>query len=51
MVPREAVTTAAMMQARGADVTATDVGPYGHDPSMLHAAPLALAWLDSLQGT
>lgn len=48
--PREALQTAAEMHARGADVTATDVGPYDHNASILHAAPLALAWLDQLGG-
>jgi hypothetical protein len=30
-------------------VTAIDVGPLAHDPSMLAAAPLILAWLDELE--
>jgi len=37
------------MSARGADVTAVDVGPVGHDASMLTAAPLILAWLRELE--
>jgi len=36
------------MRARGGDVTAIDVGPKGHDASMLAAAPLILAWLREL---
>ncbi len=36
------------MRARGADVTAVDVGPVGHDASMLAAAPRILAWLNEL---
>ena len=48
--PREAVQTAAEMRSRGADVTAYDVGPYEHNPSILHAAPLVLTWLDQLEG-
>lgn len=50
VIPREAIQTAEQLSARGGDVTATDVGPYGHDPSLLHAAPRALAWLESLEG-
>jgi pimeloyl-ACP methyl ester carboxylesterase len=48
VVPREATQTAAEMRARGADIAAIDVGPYGHDPSLQHAAPQALAWLGEL---
>ena len=47
-LPAEAITTARMMTAQGANVTATDVGPYGHNESILHAAPRALAWLRGL---
>ena len=47
--PLEAVTTARVMRGRGADVTAIDVGPVGHDASMLAAAPLILAWLRELE--
>lgn len=36
------------MRARNTDVTAIDIGPVGHDPSMLAAAPLILAWLREL---
>jgi hypothetical protein len=36
------------MSARQADVSAIDVGPIGHEPSMLAAAPLILAWLAEL---
>lgn len=49
VVPEEALRAAAAMQARGAQVTAIDVGPVGHDPSMLAAAPLILAWLRELE--
>jgi pimeloyl-ACP methyl ester carboxylesterase len=45
VVPDEALKAARAMQARGADVIAVDVGPVGHDASMLAAAPLILAWL------
>jgi hypothetical protein len=50
VLPAEALTTAAMMSAAGADATAHDVGPYGHNESILHAAPPALAWLQALGG-
>jgi hypothetical protein len=45
VVPDEALKAAQAMQGRGADVVAVDVGPVGHDASMLAAAPLILAWL------
>jgi pimeloyl-ACP methyl ester carboxylesterase len=48
VVPEEALAAARSMRARNADVTAIDVGPVSHDPSMLHAAPLILAWLREL---
>jgi pimeloyl-ACP methyl ester carboxylesterase len=51
VVPEEALAAARAMRARGADVTAVDVGPVGHDPSMLAAAPLILAWLRELEAT
>jgi acetyl esterase/lipase len=50
VVPREAITTAAEMTRRGGNVRAIDVGPVGHDPSLLAAAPDALAWLAELGG-
>jgi hypothetical protein len=50
VVPREAITTAAEMTRRGGDVRAIDVGDVGHDPSLLAAAPDALAWLAKLGG-
>ena len=50
VVPEEALAAARAMRARGADVTAIDVGPVGHDPSMLAAAPLIFAWLRQLEG-
>ena len=43
--PAEATTTAAMLTQRGARAVSVDVGPYDHNPSILHAAPLALDWL------
>ena len=48
VVPEEALAAARAMQARNVDVAAIDVGPVGHDPSMLAAAPLILAWLREL---
>lgn len=48
VVPQEAITTAALMQARGADVTATNVGDVGHDPSLLAAVPHVLAWMEQM---
>jgi pimeloyl-ACP methyl ester carboxylesterase len=49
VIPEEALAAARSMSARGANVTAIDVGPVGHDPSMLVAAPLVLAWLRELE--
>lgn len=51
VVPEEALSAARKMREKGADVTAVDVGPVGHDPSMLAAAPDILAWLQDLNGT
>ena len=48
VVPEEALAAARSMQARNVDVAAIDVGPVGHDPSMLAAAPLILKWLREL---
>ena len=48
VVPEEALAAARSMSARGADVKAVDVGPVAHEPSMLAAAPLILAWLREL---
>lgn len=48
VVPEEALAAARAMRGRNADVTAIDVGPVTHDPSMLAAAPLILAWLREL---
>ncbi|WP_293676597.1 lipase family protein [uncultured Phenylobacterium sp.] len=48
VVPEEARAAERAMRARGADVTAVDVGPVGHDASMLAAAPRILAWLNEL---
>jgi pimeloyl-ACP methyl ester carboxylesterase len=49
VVPEEALAAARSMSSRGADVQAIDVGPLGHEPSMLAAAPLILAWLRELE--
>ncbi|MEQ1755821.1 MAG: hypothetical protein ABL973_16995 [Micropepsaceae bacterium] len=49
VVPQEALAAAQVMRGHGADVTAVDVGPVGHDPSMLAAAPLILKWLRELE--
>ncbi len=49
VVPEEALAAARAMHARGADVMAIDVGPVGHDASMLAAAPRILAWLHELE--
>jgi predicted esterase len=48
VLPQEALDAAQTMSAKGARATAIDVGPVGHDASMLAAAPLVLAWLDEL---
>lgn len=49
VVPAEALGAAKAMRGRGADVIAVDVGPVGHDASMLAAAPGILAWLQKLE--
>jgi pimeloyl-ACP methyl ester carboxylesterase len=49
VVPDEALSASRTMQARGAHVAAIDVGPIGHDASMLAAAPRILAWLRELE--
>jgi pimeloyl-ACP methyl ester carboxylesterase len=49
VVPDESRAAALAMRARGADVTAEDVGPVGHDASMLAAAPRIFAWLKALE--
>ena len=48
--PRKRWLPLARCVRRNADVTAIDIGPVGHDPSMLAAAPLILAWLRELDG-
>jgi pimeloyl-ACP methyl ester carboxylesterase len=48
VTPEEALAAARSMRARNVDVAAIDVGPVGHDPSMLAAAPLILVWLREL---
>jgi pimeloyl-ACP methyl ester carboxylesterase len=48
VVPEEALAASRSMRARGADVRVVDLGPVGHEPSMLAAAPLILAWLREL---
>jgi pimeloyl-ACP methyl ester carboxylesterase len=49
VTPQESLNAARVMRLRGADVRAIDVGPVGHDPSMLSAAPLILTWLRELE--
>ena len=48
VVPEDAVQAARAMRSRGLEVTAIDVGPVGHDASMLAAAPRIFAWLEEL---
>jgi hypothetical protein len=48
VVPDEALAAERTMRERGADVRAIDVGPYAHEPSLLAAIPLILAWLGEL---
>jgi pimeloyl-ACP methyl ester carboxylesterase len=48
VVPEEALAASRSMHARQVDISAIDVGPVGHDASMLAAAPLILAWLREL---
>ncbi|WP_337185430.1 alpha/beta fold hydrolase, partial [Phenylobacterium sp.] len=47
--PEESRRLAQRLQQLGADAAAIDVGPVGHDPSMLKAAPLILEWLKELE--
>jgi pimeloyl-ACP methyl ester carboxylesterase len=47
--PEESLSAARQMNQRGIDVSATNVGPVGHDASMLQAAPLIVAWLGELE--
>jgi pimeloyl-ACP methyl ester carboxylesterase len=47
--PEDSLNTARVMNEHGADAKATNVGPVGHDRSMLEAAPLILTWLDELE--
>jgi pimeloyl-ACP methyl ester carboxylesterase len=47
--PEESLNAARMMTQRGANASARNVGPVGHDASMLQAAPLILAWLGELE--
>jgi len=46
VVPEEALSAARKMRALGGDVRAVDVGPVGHDPSMLAAAPEIFSQLE-----
>ena len=46
--PEESLNAARAMTLGGSDVSATSVGPVGHDASMLNAAPFILAWLRQL---
>jgi pimeloyl-ACP methyl ester carboxylesterase len=43
--PKESLNAAERMNRGSVEVSATNVGPVGHDASMLEAAPLILAWL------
>src|SRR5450631_1258988 len=47
--PDEALNASRTMRGRGAKVDAIDVGPVGHEASMLAAAPRILAWLRELE--
>jgi pimeloyl-ACP methyl ester carboxylesterase len=49
VTPEESLNAARVMSQRGADVKAINVGPVGHDSSMLSAAPLILTWLRELE--
>ncbi len=49
--PQDSITAAAAMRAKGADVLSVDVGPVEHNPSMLAAAPMILAWMQELEAT
>lgn len=49
VVPEESLAAARAIRARGGDTTAINVGPVGHDASMLAAAPRILAWLKELE--
>jgi len=51
VVPEEALAASRAMRGRGADVVAVDVGPVGHDASMLAAAPRIRAWLGELEAS
>ena len=46
--PSEALRAQRVLAAKGAKVQAISVGPVAHDPSVLAAAPLILAWLKQL---
>ncbi len=46
--PEQALQAARAMRGRGSHVTAVDVGPVDHEASIVAAAPLILAWLESL---
>ena len=48
--PERALQAARAMRGRGS-VIAVDVGPVDHEASIVAAAPLILAWLESLDGT
>ena len=50
VIPTEALETTRMLNAQGGDAQAFSVGPYDHNNSIVHAAPLALAWLKELRG-
>jgi pimeloyl-ACP methyl ester carboxylesterase len=49
--PEESLNAARQMNRGSVEVSATNLGPVGHDASMLEAAPLILAWLGELEAT
>ncbi len=51
VIPEEAEHAFLHMQSLGGNVTLVDVGPYGHDDTVLHALPPIQRWFDELEGT
>jgi hypothetical protein len=51
VTPEESKYFAQHAKRNGGNVTAIAVGPYDHDQSVLHAAPLIRRWFDSLSGS
>ena len=47
--PEESLRAVRAMTRQGSDASGTNLGPVGHDASMLEAAPLILAWLGALE--